>query len=78
MYTVYTQLLCLQSRDMMKNLVTFCTLFGRVFLMHLKHALPYLGLIKLTVVVVVFDYPGSSFHGIAVRSGIQRILNIES
>ena len=62
----------------MKNLVTFCTLFGIVFLMRLKNAWPYLGLIKITVVVVVFDYPGSSSHGRGVRSGIQRILNIES
>lgn len=44
----------------------------------LKNARPYLGLIKSTVVVVVFDYPGSCSHGIGVSSGIQRILNIES
>lgn len=61
----------------MKNLVT--DLFGIVFLMRLKNAWPYLGLIKVTAVVVVFDYPGSILsHGMGVSSSIQRILNIES
>lgn len=78
MHSVYTTFVFTKSRDMMKNLVTFCTLFGIVFLMHLKNARPYLGLIKITVVVVVFDYPGSSSQGIGVSRGIQRILNIES
>lgn len=78
MYRVYTQLSCLQSRDMMKNLVV-TDLFGIVVLMRLKNAWPYLGLIKVTAVVVVFDYPGSILsHGMGVRSSIQRILNIES
>lgn len=77
---VHIQPLCLQPRDMTKNLMTKCFYFiwYSIFLMHLKNAWSYLGLTVITVVVVVFDYAGDSYHGMGVRSGIGRVLNIES